>query len=67
MPTQQSRQQIYLIFSRISLRHYVFYISIYIFRATPMTYGCSQARGQIGATAAGLHHDHSNAGSESQL
>ena len=29
-----------------------------------MTYGGSQARGQIGAVAAGLHHSHSNAGSE---
>ena len=25
-----------------------------------MTYGGSQARGQIGATAAGLHYSHSN-------
>ena len=32
-----------------------------LFRATPVAYGGSQARGQIGATAAGLHH---NAGSE---
>ena len=35
-----------------------------IFRAVPIAYGSSQARGQIGATAAGLHHSHSNAGSE---
>ena len=28
------------------------------FRATPEAYGSSQARGQIGATAAGLHHSH---------
>ena len=27
-----------------------------VFRATPTAYGRSQARGQIGATAAGLHH-----------
>ena len=26
------------------------------FRATPMAYGDSQARGQIGAVASGLHH-----------
>ena len=32
-------------------------------RATPMAYGGSQARGQIGAVATGLHHSHSNAGS----
>ena len=29
-----------------------------------MAYGGSQARGQIKATAAGLHRSHSNAGSE---
>ena len=29
-----------------------------------MAYGRSQARGRIRATAAGLHHRHSNAGSE---
>ena len=30
--------------------------SFFSFRATPMAYGGSQARGQIGAVAAGLHH-----------
>ena len=34
------------------------------FRATPMAYGSSQARGLIGAAAAGLHHSHSNVGSK---
>ena len=29
-----------------------------------MAYVSSQARGRIGATALGLHHSHSNAGSE---
>ena len=29
-----------------------------------MAYGGSQARGQFGATAASLHHSHSNVGSE---
>ena len=29
-----------------------------------MAYGISQVRGQIGATAAGLHHSYSNARSE---
>ena len=32
-----------------------------------MEYEISQARGQIGAVATGLHHSHSNAGSESHL
>ena len=36
-----------------------------VFRATPMAYGRSQARGRIGAGAAGLRH--SNAGSELHL
>ena len=30
-----------------------------LFRPTSATYGSSQARGQIGATAPGLHHSHS--------
>ena len=34
-----------------------------LFRATPEAYGGSQARGQIRAGAAGLHHSHSNTGS----
>ena len=32
-----------------------------------MASGTSQARGQIGAAAAGLHHSHSNEGSELHL
>ena len=38
-----------------------------LFRAVPAACGGSQARGQIGATAAGLHHSHSNARSEPHL
>ena len=34
---------------------------------TSAAYGSSQARGQIGAAAASLHHSHINAGSEAQL
>ena len=37
----------------------------FFFRAAPM--GGSQARGLIGATAAGLRHSHSHAGSKSSL
>ena len=32
--------------------------------ATPAAYRGSQARGRIGAAAAGLHHSYKNAGSE---
>ena len=35
-----------------------------VFRATPVAYGSSQAKGQIGAVAAGLHHSHSATPSE---
>ena len=38
-----------------------------LFRASPVAYRSSQARGQIGATAAGLHHSNSNTGSELRL
>ena len=38
-----------------------------LFRATPTAYGGFQARGLIGAVAAGLHHSHSNAGSKARL
>ena len=31
-----------------------FYLSFFLFKAIPMAYGSSQARGGIGATAAGL-------------
>ena len=48
---------------------FLFKIFIYLFdfcffRAAPTAHGSSQARGGIGTTAAGLHHSHSNAGSE---
>ena len=39
----------------------------WLFRGAPMAYGNSQARDQIGAAAAGLDHNHSNAGSEPRL
>ena len=37
------------------------------FRAAPVAYGGSQAKGPIGAVAAGLHHSHSIAGSKPHL
>ena len=37
------------------------------FRAIATAYEGSQARGRIGATAAGLHYSHSNAGFEPHL
>ena len=48
-----------------AIRIYLFiYLKFYLlFRAVPVAYGGSQARGPIGAVAAGLHHSHSNVGS----
>ena len=43
---------------------FFFYFVFCLFRAASMAYGDSQARGRIGATAAGLHKSHSNTGSE---
>ena len=45
-----------------------FFFCLFAFsRATPAAYGGSQVRGLIGAVAAGLHHSHSNARSETHL
>ena len=38
-----------------------------LFRAAPTAYGGSQARGPVGAVAAGLHNCHGNARSEPHL
>ena len=39
----------------------------FFLRAAPVAHGHSQARGHIGAAAAGLHHSPSNARSEPHL
>ena len=39
----------------------------FYFLATPVTYGSSQARGRIGAAAAGLCHSHSKVGFQPHL
>ena len=46
----------------------LFFFCLFAFSgAAPAAYGGSQARGLIGAVDAGLHHRHSNAGSERNL
>ena len=46
----------------------IFLFCLFAFsRAAPVAYGGSQARGRIGAVAAGLHQSHSNLGSELRL
>ena len=42
---------------------FCFFVFLPFSRATPASYGGSQARGQIGALAAGLRQSHSNSGS----
>ena len=42
---------------------FLFCFVFLLFKAAPVAYGGSQARDQIRATAADLHHSHSNAGS----
>ena len=41
-----------------------FFFFFCLFRAVPKAHGSSQARGWIGAVAAGLHHSHNNTRSE---
>ena len=46
---------------------FVVVVVVLLFRAIGAAYQISQARGQTGATATGLCHSHSNAGSERHL
>ena len=46
---------------------FVVVVVVAISWAAPAAHGGSQARGRIGTVAAGLHHSHSNAGSEPRL
>ena len=47
-----------------SYRFFFFLFLFYLFRAAPVAYGSSQARGRTGAAAASLHHSQGNTGSE---
>ena len=42
-------------------------VVVIVFRAEPVAYGGSQARGQMGAVAASLYHSQSNLGSKPSL
>ena len=46
---------------------FIYFCLFFFSRAAPAAYDGSQARGLMGAVAAGLHHSHSNAGSEPHL
>ena len=62
---QEARSMSSFYFYTLDLIFYhFFFLSFLLFRAAPAAYGGYQARGRIGATAAGRHHSHSNAESE---
>ena len=52
--------------SNVAITFFFLFFSC-LFRAAPTAYGSSKARGQLGALASGLHHSHSNVGSEPHL
>ena len=47
--------------------YFILFFFFVFFRAAPMAYGGSQAKDLIRALAAGLHHRHSDTGSEPHL
>ena len=51
----------------IFLNGYHLRLFYFVFRAALVAYGGSQARSQMRATAADLHHSHSDIGSEPHL
>ena len=55
---------IYMSYKLLSQFYQFLYLFFCLFRATPVAHGSSQARCQTGAAASGLHHSHSNMGSE---
>ena len=52
---------------KISSHFFFFFLAFCLFWAAPAAYGGFQARGGIGAAAAGLWQNHSNKGSEPSL
>ena len=46
---------------------FIYFLSFCPFLGPSVAYGGSQAKGRIKAVAAGLHHSHSNMGSEPRL
>ena len=54
-------------FTKYDIPTFYLFVCLFIyFRATPAAYGSSQAKGPIGAAAAGLCHTHNLVGSEQQ-
>ena len=52
------------VFNLMGSEFKIFFKIFFIFRATLVAFGSSQARDQIRTAAAGLHHSHSNLGSK---
>ena len=51
----------------VYVNYYIFFSVFSLFRAAPVAYGGSQAKGPNGTAAASLHHSHSNARSKPGL
>ena len=54
------------VYSKV-IQLYTYMYKTFFFGLFVPAYGGSQARGPVGAVAAGLHHSHSNVGSEPRL
>ena len=59
--------ELYTLIRAHALIFFLFFLAFCLHSAALAAYGGSQARGLIGAVAAGLRHSHSNAGSEPRL
>ena len=57
----------YLFYPELGPSHFFFFFVFCLFRAVPLAYGGSQARGLIGAVDAGLRHGYDNVRSEPHL
>ena len=45
---------------------FIYSVCVCVFRATPAVYGSFQTRDRMGASAAGLYHNHSNSNARSE-
>ena len=61
-----SHERSFVYFFAYSL-YFILSYNFFFFRAASVAHGVSQARGLIGATAAGLRHSHSNMRSKLHL
>ena len=62
MPDKKKNERLIILIQKENVN--AIYVFICLFIATLMANGSSQAKGWIGATAAGLPHSHSNTRSE---